>query len=107
MLYAIPCAALTAALTLTLAILAAAIQRCRRLNRDLTRERVTARLDQAAWARDIEALDAQHRQQTALAAERAARAAADQAVLAEADAILDHALATTRTDTPRGGGSDG
>lgn len=94
MLYAIPCAALTAAL-------AAASWRCWTYRRALLRHRLTARLTEAAWARDTAALE----QQLAAAAARAER---ERDVLARAALIVDIAWAATRTDQQhRGGGPDG
>lgn len=104
MLYAIPCAALTAALL----ALTAAVWRCRTLTRALRHERALARLTQAAWARDTEA---HHRQRAAAHTQSAARylrAVREHDVLAEANAVIDQALArTTAPDTPRGGACDG
>lgn len=96
MLYAIPCAALTAAL---LTLTTAALWRCRTLRRALTRERATRRLADAAWARDIQALTAQ---QHATAC-RTAQEAAGQAVIDEAHRIITAALAVHAPETPRGG----
>lgn len=94
MLYAIPCAVLAAAW-------AAACRRCWNLRRALIAERAAARLDQALWARDVDAL------------ERAARAGAvrtvrEEDVLAQAAAVVDAAYAaatadSTGSDIPKGG----
>ncbi|HEY5834951.1 hypothetical protein [Streptomyces sp.] len=96
MLYALPCAALAAAWAL------AACWRCRALRRALTRERVAARLDQDAWARDVAALERAAHEETAQAAREAH-------VLAQACAVVDQALAAAgrNRDTPKEEDTDG
>lgn len=94
MLYAIPCAALTAAL-------AVACWRSRIYRRALLRQTLAARLTEAAWARDTAALE--HH-----LAENAERAERERDVLARAALIVDIAFAATRTDQQHpGGGPDG
>lgn len=89
MLYAIPCAALTAAW-------AATWWRCRTLKHALDRERATARLDQAVWAGEVAALETQNE-------EAARQATRESAVLAQAAFVVDAALAAAGSDIPRGG----
>ena len=90
MLYVISCAAL--------AVLgaAAAVCRCRVYRRALARQRLNARLAEAAWARDTAALEQQ-------LAEADAQAARERDVLARAALIVDAELTAARTDLPRGG----
>lgn len=93
-LYVLPAAALAAAW-------AATWWRLLTCRRALTRERAEARLLGACWARDTAALEAR---------DRARRAAAirEDAVLAQARAVVDaaYAAAAHRTDTPPWGGPD-
>jgi hypothetical protein len=92
-LYAIPCAALAAALAVT----AWAAWRCRAYRRALARLRLNTRLTEAAWARDTAALEQRLQ-------DRADQAARERDVLARAALIVDMAYATTnRSDLPRGG----
>jgi hypothetical protein len=90
-LYLMPCAVLAAAQV-------AAWWRCRTLRRALDRERAVALLDQAAWARDVAALEGRQRA-------AAGREARERAVLAQAAAVVDAELAAAgpRTNLPRGG----
>jgi hypothetical protein len=90
-LYAIPCAALAVAQV-------AAWWRCRTLRRALHRERAVAIVEQAAWARDVAALEAQQKASTA-------RQEREHAVLAQAAAVVDAELVASglRDDIPRGG----
>lgn len=74
--------------------LAVVVHRERRLRRQLTRERATHRLTAASLHRDLDAFQA-----------RIDRTLAEPKVLAEADLVLDEALARlTRTDPPTEGG---
>jgi hypothetical protein len=89
-LCALPAAVLATAL-------AAACWQCHTLRRALTRERVVARLDRAAWARDTAALEQQLHALTVTAAAREHR---DAYVLADAALIIDTAAARYRGHHP-------
>lgn len=89
------------------AVTSAAWWRCRSLRRALIRERVAARVGDAAWAADVTALEGHVAALRAQEAERRADEAAQEAVFAEACRIVHTAWAAPRpSDTPRGGTSD-
>ena len=74
----------------------------RTLRQDLARERVTSRLQQAAWARDVAALQPPPAAPHPMPAEPS-RACREAYVLAQTALILDAAYAAQHTDQDRGG----